>query len=148
MRPSIDKQEGRPMLETTKIDTTKAYSSFATKDIEATRRFYGDKLGIDATSLYDGQLLELKLRDGVRVLVYPKDDFQPASYTVLNFPVSDIDRAVDDLSRQGITFERYEGFDQDAKGIARGDGNGPDIAWFKDPAGNILAVHSDEPPPA
>jgi len=136
------------MLETTKIDTTKAYSSFATKDIEATRRFYGDKLGIDATSLYDGQLLELKLRDGVRVLVYPKDDFQPASYTVLNFPVSDIDRAVDDLSRQGITFERYEGFDQDAKGIARSDGNGPDIAWFKDPAGNILAVHSDEPPPA
>jgi catechol 2,3-dioxygenase-like lactoylglutathione lyase family enzyme len=136
------------MLETTKIDTTKAYSSFATKDIEATRRFYGDKLGIDAKSLYDGQLLELNLRDGVRVLVYPKDDFQPASYTVLNFPVSDIDRAVDDLSRQGITFERYEGFDQDAKGIARSDGNGPDIAWFKDPAGNILAVHSDEPPPA
>ena len=128
------------MLETTKIDTTKAYSSFATKDIEATRRFYGDKLGIDATSLYDGQLLELKLRDGVRVLVYPKDDFQPASYTVLNFPVSDIDRAVDDLSRQGITFERYEGFDQDAKGIARSDGNGPDIAWFKDPAGNVLSV--------
>jgi len=136
------------MLETTKIDTTKAYSSFATKDIEATRRFYGDKLGIDATSLYDGQLLELKLRNGVRVLVYPKDDFQPASYTVLNFPVSDIDRAVDDLSGQGITFERYEGFDQDAKGIARSDGNGPDIAWFKDPVGNILAVHSDEPPPA
>jgi catechol 2,3-dioxygenase-like lactoylglutathione lyase family enzyme len=136
------------MLETTKIDTTKAYSSFATKDIEATRRFYGDKLGIDAKSLYDGQLLELNLRDGVRVLVYPKDDFQPASYTVLNFPVSDIDRAVDDLSRQGITFERYEGFDQDGKGIARSDGNGPDIAWFKDPAGNILAVHSDEPPPA
>src|SRR6058998_3285775 len=103
MRPSIDKQEGRTMLETTKIDTTKAYSSFATKDIEATRRFYGDKLGIDAKSLYDGQLLELNLRDGVRVLVYPKDDFQPASYTVLNFPVADIDRAVDDLSRQGIT---------------------------------------------
>jgi catechol 2,3-dioxygenase-like lactoylglutathione lyase family enzyme len=130
------------------LDTTKAYSSFATKDVEAARRFYGDKLGIDANTLYDGQLLELNLRGNVRVLVYPKDDFKPATYTVLNFPVADIDKAVDDLGRQGITFDRYEGFDQDSKGIARSDGNGPDIAWFKDPDGNILAVHSDEPPPA
>jgi catechol 2,3-dioxygenase-like lactoylglutathione lyase family enzyme len=130
------------------LDTTKAYSSFATKDVEAARRFYGDKLGIDAESLYDGELLELKLRGGVRVLVYPKEDFKPATYTVLNFPVPDIDKAVDDLSNSGIQFDRYEGFEQDAKGIARSDGNGPDIAWFKDPDGNILAVHSDEPPPA
>ena len=130
------------------LDTTKAYSGFAAKDIEAERRFYGDKLGLDAESLYDGQLLELKLRDGVRVLIYPKDDFQPATYTVLNFPVADIDRTVDELTRKGIAFERYDGFHQDEKGIARSDGNGPDIAWFRDPAGNIIAVHSDEPPPA
>ena len=130
------------------LDTTKAYSSFATKDIEAARRFYGDKLGLAAESLYDEQLLQLTLRDGVRVLIYPKEDFKPATYTVLNFPVADVDKAVDDLTRSGITFDRYEGFEQDAKGIARGNGNGPDIAWFKDPDGNILAVHSDEPPPA
>jgi catechol 2,3-dioxygenase-like lactoylglutathione lyase family enzyme len=136
------------MIETTKIDTTKAYSSFATKDVEAARKFYGDKLGIDAKSLYDGQLLEIKLRDGVRVLVYPKDDFVPATYTVLNFPVPDIDKAVDDLTRSGVTFDRYEGFHQDEKGISRSDGSGPDIAWFKDPDGNILAVHADEEPPA
>ena len=109
-------------------------------------RLIADKLGIDAESLYDGQLLQLTLRDGVRVLVYPKDDFKPATYTVLNFPVPDIDKAVDDLAQGGITFDRYEGFDQDAKGIARSDGNGPDIAWFKDPDGNIIAVHSDEGP--
>jgi catechol 2,3-dioxygenase-like lactoylglutathione lyase family enzyme len=135
------------MLDTKKVlDTTKAYSSFATKDVEAARRFYADKLGLDAESLYDGQMLELKLRTGTRVLVYPKDDFKPATYTVLNFPVPDIDKAVDTLTSSGITFDRYEGFDQDAKGIARSDGNGPDIAWFKDPDGNILAVHSDEGP--
>jgi catechol 2,3-dioxygenase-like lactoylglutathione lyase family enzyme len=137
------------MLDTKRIlDTTKAYSSFAVKDIEKARAFYADKLGIDAQSLYDAQLLELKLRDGVRVLVYPKDDFTPATFTVLNFPVADIDVAVDELTRGGIRFERYDEFDQDDKGIARSDGNGPDIAWFKDPDGNILAVHSDEPPPA
>jgi catechol 2,3-dioxygenase-like lactoylglutathione lyase family enzyme len=147
VRGFVRKQEDH-VIETTKIDTTKAYSSFATKDIEAARRFYGDKLGIDAESLYDGQLLEIKLRSGSRVLVYPKDDFVPATYTVLNFPVPDIDKAVDELTRSGITFDRYEGFDQDEKGIARSDGNGPDIAWFRDPDGNILAVHTDEPPPA
>ena len=137
------------MLDTAKVlDTTKAYSSFATKDVERARKFYADKLGLDAESLYDGQLLELKLRNGVRVLVYPKDDFEPATYTVLNFPVSDIDKAVEALTRSGISFDRYEGFDQDEKGIARSDGNGPDIAWFKDPDGNIIAVHSDEEPPA
>jgi catechol 2,3-dioxygenase-like lactoylglutathione lyase family enzyme len=144
------KQEGDSMLDATKtrIDTSKAYSSFATKDVEKARAFYGDKLGIQAESLYDGQLLELKLRGDVRVLVYPKEDFTPATYTVLNFPVSDIDAAVDELTRSGVSFDRYEGFEQDDKGIARSDGNGPDIAWFRDPDGNILAVHSDEPPPA
>jgi hypothetical protein len=77
--------------------------------------------------------------DGRSILVYPKPDFTPATYTVLNFQVDDVDAAVDDLSGRGVKFERYEGFDQDAKGIARQPG-GPSIAWFKDPAGNILAV--------
>ena len=130
------------------LDTTKAYSGFAAKDIEAEQRFYGDTLGIEAESLYGGQLLELRLHDGVRVLIYPKDDFEPATYTVLNFPVADIDKAVDDLVRSGVQMARFEGFEQDDKGIARSDGTGPDIAWFRDPAGNIIAVHSDEPPPA
>ena len=135
------------MLDTAKVlDTTKAYSSFATKDVETARRFYADKLGLDAESLYDGQMLQLKLGSGAQVLVYPKDDFKPATYTVMSFPVSDIDKTVDDMTSSGITFDRYEGFDQDAKGIARSDGNGPDIAWFKDPDGNILAVHSNEGP--
>src|SRR5262245_2503667 len=143
MGATIDAVRRRAM-----VDTIKAYSSFATKDVEAARAFYADKLGVDATSLYDGQLLELRLRDGVRVLIYPKDDFVPATYTVLNFPVANIEAAVDDLGRAGITMERYDGFDQDDRGIARGGDQGPDIAWFKDPSGNIIAVHSDEPPPA
>jgi hypothetical protein len=82
--------------------------------------------------------LTLKLPGGGHVLVYPRDNHQPASFTVLNFPVDDIDKAVDGLTKMGVTFERYDGFGQDEKGIARG--NGPDIAWFKDPAGNILSV--------
>ena len=130
------------------VDTTRAYSSFAAKDIEATRAFFADKLGVEARSLYDGQLLELQLHDGMRVLIYPKDDFQPATFTVLNFPVQDIDAAVDDLTSKGISMQRYEGFEQDAKGIQRTDGQGPDIAWFTDPNGNVLAIHSAEPPPA
>jgi hypothetical protein len=83
-------------------------------------------------------LLSLHLAGGRDTLVYLKPDFQPATYTILNFQVDDIDEAVDGLAARGVTFERYEGFDQDDKGIARG--NGPNIAWFKDPAGNILSV--------
>jgi hypothetical protein len=83
-------------------------------------------------------LLSLDLNSDPQTLVYRKQDFEPATYTILNFPVDDIDRAADELAERGITFERYEGFDQDEKGIARGPG--PQIAWFKDPAGNILSV--------
>ncbi len=83
-------------------------------------------------------LLSLHHPDDHDTLIYLKPDFVPATYTVLNFPVSDVDQAVDQLVEKGVSFERYEGFDQDDKGIARG--NGPNIAWFKDPAGNILSV--------
>ena len=128
------------------LPTTNAYSSFAAKDLAAQKRFYGETLGIDANELYDGQLLELRLGGDKRVLMYVKDDFVPATYTVLNFPVSDVDASVDELVRSGVEMARFDGFDQDEKGIARG-GDGPTIAWFRDPAGNILAVHSDEDPP-
>jgi catechol 2,3-dioxygenase-like lactoylglutathione lyase family enzyme len=115
---------------------TKAFSGFAVPDLEQARRFYGETLGIEAS--VDNGLLTLHIAGDRPTLVYEKPDFTPATYTILNFPVDDIDEAVDGLAERGVQFERYEGFDQDEKGVARGQG--PDIAWFKDPAGNILAV--------
>ena len=117
---------------------TKAFSGFAVPDIEQARAFYADTLGISVREEHG--LLTLELEGGARpTLIYPKPDHEPATYTVLNFPVDDIDAAVDELTSRGVEFERYEGFDQDEKGIARGP-EGPPIAWFTDPAGNILAV--------
>jgi catechol 2,3-dioxygenase-like lactoylglutathione lyase family enzyme len=119
------------------FDNTKAFSGFAAPDIEALEPFYRDKLGI-RTSVENG-LLTLHLAGGERpTLVYPKPDFVPATYTILNFPVDDVEAAVDELASRGVEFEKYEGFEQDEKGIFIGEG--PNIAWFKDPAGNILAV--------
>jgi predicted enzyme related to lactoylglutathione lyase len=121
---------------------TKAFSGFAVDDVEQARTFYGDTLGIEVEVLVDGNLLDLKLAGGRNTLVYIKPDFVPATYTILNFAVDDVEAAVDELAQRGVEFERYDGFDQDEKGIARGDG--PDIAWFKDPAGNILSVLKDQ----
>jgi catechol 2,3-dioxygenase-like lactoylglutathione lyase family enzyme len=115
---------------------TKAFSGFAVPDVEQARRFYGETLGIETS--VDNGLLTLHIAGDRPTLVYEKPDFAPATYTILNFPVDDIDEVVDGLAQRGVQFERYEGFDQDEKGVARGQG--PDIAWFKDPAGNILAV--------
>jgi catechol 2,3-dioxygenase-like lactoylglutathione lyase family enzyme len=116
-----------------------AFSGFAVPDIEAARQFYGDTLGLRTEVNQEmGGMLTLHLGGGTDVLVYPKPDHTPAGYTVLNFPVDDVDRAVDELTAKGVHFERYEGFDQDDKGIARG--MGPAIAWFTDPAGNVLSV--------
>jgi catechol 2,3-dioxygenase-like lactoylglutathione lyase family enzyme len=117
---------------------SKAFSGFSSNEIEASERFYGETLGLDVTAEMGG--LGLHLAGGGEVFIYPKDDHQPATFTVLNFPVEDVEAAVDRLTAAGVTFERYEGFDQDEKGIMRSDGEGPTIAWFKDPAGNILAV--------
>ncbi len=89
-------------------------------------------------------MLTLHVAGGFKVLVYPRVDHRPASFTILNFPVDDIDQAVDGLADRGVQFQRYDGFDQDAKGIARGP-EGPPIAWFRDPAGNILAVLQETP---
>jgi predicted enzyme related to lactoylglutathione lyase len=120
-----------------------AFSGFSTNDLEAARRFYAETLGLDARVGEMG-ILEIRLAGGGRVIVYPKDDHRPATFTVLNFPVADVDAAVDELTKAGIRLERYEGMPQDEKGVARGRaaGNGPDIGWFQDPAGNILAVLS------
>ena len=123
---------------------TKAFSGFAVDDLDAARAFYGDTLGIETES--EMGLLTLKLAGGARpTLIYPKPDFEPATYTILNFPVADIDAAVDGLIERGVAMEIYDGFGQDEKGIARGD-EGPPIAWFRDPAGNILSVLEDEGP--
>jgi catechol 2,3-dioxygenase-like lactoylglutathione lyase family enzyme len=119
---------------------TKAFSGFAAPDIDAVQRFYGETLGIE-TSVEHG-LLTLHLAGGARpTLVYPKPDHEPAGYTILNFPVDDVEAAVDELVSRGVEFEHYEGFGQDEKGIMRGQG--PDIAWFRDPAGNVLSVIAD-----
>ena len=116
-----------------------AFSGFAVSDIEAARRFYTDTLGlrVDVDDAMGG-MLTLHLGGGGNVLVYPKPDHVPATYTVLNFPVDDVEREVDELTARGVRFERYPGFDQDEKGIARGQG--PDIAWFTDPSGNVFSV--------
>jgi catechol 2,3-dioxygenase-like lactoylglutathione lyase family enzyme len=116
---------------------SKAFSGFATDDIEKARQFYEGTLGLKVSG--NGDLLTLHLAGDRDTIIYPKPDFTPASYTILNFPVSDIDEAVDELTRRGVRFERYEDFEQDEKGIFRG-ADGPPIAWFKDPAGNILSV--------
>ncbi len=113
-----------------------AFSGFSSNDIPKAREFYTGTLGLDVTE--ENGMLTLHLAGGGSVLIYPKDDHQPASFTVLNFPVADIDQAVDALAKAGVQFERYEGFGQDERGIARD--NPPPIAWFKDPAGNIVSV--------
>ncbi len=121
------------------LASSPAFSSFAVDDTEAARTFYSGTLGLTVEDLGMGGLVAIHLQGGARVMVYPKPDFTPATYTVLSFPVDDIDAAVDTLVADGVTMEKYEGFDQDAKGIARNP-VGPPIAWFRDPAGNILAV--------
>jgi catechol 2,3-dioxygenase-like lactoylglutathione lyase family enzyme len=116
---------------------TKAFSGFAVDDVAKAREFYGETLGI-RTSEEHG-LMTLHLAGGERpTLVYPKPGHRPADYTILNFPVDDIDAAVGELTGRGVRFERYDGFGQDEKGIMRNQG--PPIAWFRDPAGNVLAV--------
>jgi catechol 2,3-dioxygenase-like lactoylglutathione lyase family enzyme len=117
---------------------TKAFSGFAVSDIEAAKRFYGDTLGIEVSE--ENGMLTLHLAGDRNTLVYPKPDHVPATYTILNFPVDDIEATVDELTGKGVRFERYEGtpMETDEKGIFRR--GGPLIAWFTDPAGNILSV--------
>ena len=117
-----------------------AFSGFSVNDLDAAKKFYGETLGVEVETVPAGLMLKI----GHGILVYPKPNHEPASYTMLNFRVDDIDKAVDELTGKGIKFEHYEGL-TDQKGVARGIAHdrGPDIAWFKDPAGNIISVLQD-----
>ncbi|AYY14573.1 VOC family protein [Actinobacteria bacterium YIM 96077] len=127
------------------FDTTKAFSGFSVDDVYAAKEFYGQTLGLPVIEMDMAGyvLLTLKLGEGREILVYPKPDHTPATFTILNFPVDDIDATVDELTRRGVEFLRYDVFDQDDKGVER-SGEGPLIAWFADPAGNVLSVLQEE----
>ena len=118
------------------FEDTKAFSGFAVDDVPKAQEFYGETLGLKTSEEYG--ILTLHLAGDRDTIVYPKPDHTPAEFTILNFPVDDIEDAVDKLTGRGVTFERYEGFEQDERGIMREEG--PYIAWFKDPAGNVLSV--------
>jgi catechol 2,3-dioxygenase-like lactoylglutathione lyase family enzyme len=122
------------------FEHTKAFSGFSVDDIQKAEQFYGETLGLRVSEEYG--MLTLHIAGDRDTLIYPKEDHTPATFTILNFPVADIDKAVDELAARGVQFERYEGAEQDDKGIARGQG--PAIAWFKDPAGNILSVLQED----
>ncbi|HST54297.1 MAG TPA: VOC family protein [Solirubrobacteraceae bacterium] len=118
------------------FEHTKAFSGFSVDDIPTAKQFYGDTLGLRVSE--QNGLLKLHIAGDRDTIVYPKPDHTPAVFTILNFPVDDIDKAVDELSARGVSFERYDGFEQDERGVMRS--GGPYIAWFRDPAGNILSV--------
>ena len=120
------------------FNDTQAFSGFSVNDIPRAKQFYGETLGLNVTE--ENGMLVLHLAGGGTVLVYPKENHEPATFTILNFPVPDVEETVDRLTQAGVPFEHYEGGDlqTDEKGIMRGEG--PTIAWFKDPAGNILSV--------
>lgn len=118
---------------------TKAFSSFSVSDLQKAKEFYGNVLGLEVTDNPMG-LIELHLEGANNIMIYPKPNHVAATFTVLNFPVKNIDAAVDELAKKGVSFEQYDGpIKTDEKGICRASG-GPQIAWFKDPAGNILSV--------
>jgi len=118
---------------------TKAFGSFSVNDLQKAKEFYGEVLGLKTVENAMG-ILELHIAGGIDIIIYPKPDHVPATFTILNFPVDNIEIAVDELIAKGVVFEQYGGeIATDEKGICR-DSNGPNIAWFKDPAGNILSV--------
>jgi catechol 2,3-dioxygenase-like lactoylglutathione lyase family enzyme len=127
-------------METVMFELATTFGGISVDDLDAARRFYGDTLGLRIHEGMGG--VNVELPGDCHLWVYPKEDHVPASFTVLNFSVPNIDEAVDALTAAGVTMTRYDGFWQDERGIARGRsvGRGPDIAWFTDPAGNVLAV--------
>jgi predicted enzyme related to lactoylglutathione lyase len=129
----IKKKGSEPMFK-----DTKAFSGFSVDDVQKAKKFYGQTLGLDVSEA--SGLLELHIAGGTNILIYPKANHTPATFTVLNFPVDNIERAIDDLTKRGVRFESYNEGDlvTDEKGIFHG--GGPKIAWFKDPAGNVLSV--------
>ena len=121
------------------FENTKAFSGFSVDDVQEAKTFYSETLGLRVSEEYG--MLSLHIAGEWDILVYPKPNHTPATFTILNFPVDDIDKAADELAERGVRFERYDGFEMDEKGIFRG--GGPLIAWFKDPAGNVLSVLQD-----
>lgn len=126
------------------LENTKAFGSFSTNDLEKAKEFYGKTLGLEVKDEMDGQILSLQFKDGNIIMIYPKKDHIPAAYTVLNFSVDDINKTVNEFNKRGIFMEKYdnETIKTNERGIAA-NGNGPSIAWFKDPAGNILSLIED-----
>jgi predicted enzyme related to lactoylglutathione lyase len=125
------------------LSNSHAFSGFSVSDIAGAKKFYSEVLGLD---IEDGPMgFGIRFANGGKAFIYAKENHIPATFTILNFPVDDIDACVDELTSKGVKFEVYEGMHQDEKGIARGiaANMGPDIAWFKDPAGNILSVLND-----
>jgi len=124
---------------------TKAFSSFSVDDIQKAKKFYGQTLGLEVSESYGGRLLEIHIAGGRNILIYPKANHTPATFTILNFPVDNLEQAVDDLTKLGVHFEIYNEGDlkTDEKGISL-SGDGPKVAWFKDPAGNVLSVLKGE----
>jgi catechol 2,3-dioxygenase-like lactoylglutathione lyase family enzyme len=118
------------------FEHSRAYSGFSVDDVQKAKQFYGETLGLRVSE--QNGMLTLHIAGDRDTLVYPKEDHTPATFTILNFPVEDVNGTVEELTKRGVRFERYDGFDQDEKGVFRG--GGPLIAWFKDPAGNILSV--------
>ncbi|MBV9786913.1 MAG: VOC family protein [Chloroflexi bacterium] len=118
------------------FENTKAFSGFSVNDIAQARQFYGETLGLRVSE--ENGMLTLHIAGGGNILIYPKPDHVPATFTILNFPVADVEQTVDQLTARGVRFERYDNMPQNDKGIMRG--HGPDIAWFTDPAGNVLSV--------
>jgi predicted enzyme related to lactoylglutathione lyase len=124
------------------LENSRAFASFSVDDVEKVKKFYSQILGLEVTQDNDmGGILTLHIDGGIPVLVYPKPDHLPATFTVLNFPVSNIDQAVSKLKSSGVSFLSYDSKDlkTDENNISRGNG-GPNIAWFTDPSGNILSV--------
>lgn len=119
----------------------KAFSSFSVDNLQKAKKFYGETLGLEVSEAYGGRLLELHIGGGTNILIYPKDNHTPATFTILNFPVENLEQSVDDLTKRGVRFEIYNEGDikTDEKGISLSD-DGPKIAWFKDPAGNVLSM--------
>lgn len=116
---------------------TKAFSGFSVDDVRRAKEFYGRTLGLDVSESHD--MLQLHIAGGTEILIYPKANHTPAMFTILNFPVDNVEQAVDELAKRGVRFEHYDGeLQTDERGVFRG--GGPKIAWFKDPAGNILSV--------
>lgn len=120
---------------------THAFSSFSVDDLSKAKKFYGKTLGLDVTEISEMEILMVNFAGGGKVMIYPKDNHKPGTFTVLNFPVEDVESIVDELNSKGITFEQYKEFKTDEKGISREWGQ--EIAWFKDPAENIISVLKD-----